>query len=169
MHSLVQNFPNQTTKPMSNCTDRLIVSQARQRAAIDNLEDTSLGLYSGIGSLIEKAAASGDARRRPVAVVHSCALVVAGACAHPRGELLLGRKGRCPSTQFGDDLLRRIHSQTGHLGQPLHRVLMVAEQSRHLLVELANLLFDQLQLFQRHLQEPAVNGVQLRGRAERVM
>ena len=84
--------------------------------------------------------------RRPVAIVDSRALVVAGTCANPRGEVLLGRKGRCSGTHFGNDLLRRIHSQTGHLGQSLHLVLMLAEQIRHLLIELPYLLVDQVQL-----------------------
>ena len=56
---------------------------------------------------------------------------------------MLGRRrSREGGTDFGNDLLRRVHSQTRHLCQSLHRVLMLAEQIRHLLVELANLLFD---------------------------
>ena len=164
----MQDQPDQATMSMGNHPDGLLMSQARDIAVIDNLEDTSFGLYGGIGGLIENAPHMAVALRRPVAVVHSRTLLVAGACAHPRGEVFLGRKCRCRGAYFGDDLLRRIDSQTGHLRQPLHRVLMVVEQSRHLLVELTNLLFDQLQLFQRHLQEPAVNGVQLHARAERI-
>jgi hypothetical protein len=38
---------------MSNGPDGLLVSQARDRAAIHNLEDTSFGLYGGVRSLIE--------------------------------------------------------------------------------------------------------------------
>src|SRR6266568_6619523 len=51
------------------------------------------------------------------------------------------------------DLLCRICSQAGHLRQPLDCILMPAEESRHLLVELTDLLLDELQLFQRHLQQ----------------
>src|SRR5487761_716341 len=77
--SLVQNLPNQTTLPMGNCSDRLLMSKTWYRTAIDNLEDTSFGLYCGVGRLIENAPHVTVALRRPVAVVHSRALVVAGA------------------------------------------------------------------------------------------
>jgi hypothetical protein len=47
--------------------------------------------------------------------------------------------------------------------------LVWAEQVGHLLVELANLLFDQSQLLEHHLQQPPVDGVEFRARAKRVM
>jgi hypothetical protein len=50
---------------------------------------------------------------KPVVIVDPGALVVAGTCANRRGEVPLGRKSRCSGTYFGNDLLRRIHSQTG--------------------------------------------------------
>ncbi len=40
---------------MGNRSDGLIVSEARDRAAIDNLEDTSFGPGCGVGSLVENA------------------------------------------------------------------------------------------------------------------
>jgi hypothetical protein len=51
--SLVQDQPDQPTLSMSNGPDGLLVSQARDRAAIHNLEDTSFGLHSGVRSLIK--------------------------------------------------------------------------------------------------------------------
>jgi hypothetical protein len=51
--SLMQDQPNQLTLSMGNGPDGLIVSQAQNRAAIDNLEDTSFGLYGGVGRLVE--------------------------------------------------------------------------------------------------------------------
>jgi hypothetical protein len=36
-----------------------------------------------------------------------------------------------------------------------------AKQTRHLLVQLADLLLDPLQLFQYHLQQPTVDGVEI--------
>jgi hypothetical protein len=42
-------------------------------------------------------------------------------------------------SSFGNDLLRRIHTQAGDFRQPLDRLRMLAEQSRHLLVQLADL------------------------------
>ena len=91
---------------MGNGPDGLVMSQARDRAAIDNLEDTSFDLYSGVGSLIEKAPHVAVALRGPMAVVHARALFFTGAGAHPGGELhCLDRKGRCRGTDFGNDLL----------------------------------------------------------------
>jgi len=43
---------------------------------------------------------------------------------------------------------------------------MLAQQSRHLLVQLADLLVDQLQLLQEHLQQSAVDWVELGAGAE---
>jgi hypothetical protein len=51
--SLMQDQPNQLTLSVGNGPDGLIVSQAHNRAAIDNLEDTSFGLYGGVGRLVE--------------------------------------------------------------------------------------------------------------------
>src|SRR6266481_7662701 len=68
----MQDQPDQPTLSMGNHPDGLIVSQVRDRAAIDNLEDTSLGPGCGVGGLIEKAPAfggypseTGDCSSRP--------------------------------------------------------------------------------------------------------
>jgi hypothetical protein len=50
---LVQYQPDQSTLSMGNGSDGLIVSQARHRAAIHDLEDTSLVPGCGIRSLEE--------------------------------------------------------------------------------------------------------------------
>ena len=102
----MQDQPDQSTLSMGNRPDGLIMSQARDAAAIHNLEDASFGPGCGVGRLVEKAPHVAVALRRPVAVVHACALFVAGADAHPRGETFLGGKGRCRGTDFGNDLLR---------------------------------------------------------------
>ena len=52
-NSLVQEQPDQATLSMGNGPDGLLMSQTRDRAAIDNFEDTSFGLYGGVRSLIE--------------------------------------------------------------------------------------------------------------------
>jgi hypothetical protein len=44
---------------------------------------------------------------------------------------------------------------------------MLAEPSCHLLVQLADLLLDQLQLLQEHLEQSAVDGFELRARPAR--
>src|SRR2546421_676766 len=102
----MQDQPNQLTLSMVNGADSLIVSQTQYRAAIDNLEDTSFGLYGGVGRLVENAPHVAVALRRPVVIVNARTLVVARAGAHPRGELLGRRKGCRRGTDFGNDLLR---------------------------------------------------------------
>jgi hypothetical protein len=104
-NSLVQDQPDQPRLSMGNGPDGLVMSQARDRAAIDDLEDTSFDLYSGVRSLIEEAPHVAVALRGPMAVVHARALFFTGAGAHPGGETFLGRKGRCRGTDFGNDLL----------------------------------------------------------------
>ncbi len=53
LNSLVQDEPDQSTLSMGNGPDGLIVSQARDRAAIHDFEDASFGPGCGIRSLIE--------------------------------------------------------------------------------------------------------------------
>jgi len=83
--SLVQDQPDELTLSMSNRPDGLIMSQARDAAAIDNLEDTSFDLYGGVGRLVENAPHVAVALRRPVAVIHARTLLVAGAGAQVIG------------------------------------------------------------------------------------
>jgi len=51
--SLVRDQPDQPTLPMGNGPDGLIVSQARDGAAIHDFEDASFGPGCGVRSLIE--------------------------------------------------------------------------------------------------------------------
>jgi len=85
-NSLVQDQPDQSTLSMGNRPDGLVMSQAWDRAAIHNFEDASFGPGCGVGALIENTPHVAVALRRPVAVVHASAFVVAGACTNPRGE-----------------------------------------------------------------------------------
>ena len=62
--------------------------------------------------------------------------------------------------------MRRIHPETGDFGQPLDCILMLPEQTCHLLVQLADSLLDQLQLLERHLHQPAVDRIELRARTQ---
>jgi hypothetical protein len=77
--SLVQDQPDQPTLSMGNGPDRLIVSKARDGAAIHDFEDASFGPGCCVGSLIENASHVAVARRRPVTVIHARALFVARA------------------------------------------------------------------------------------------
>ena len=105
---------------MSNRSNGLIVSQTRNRAAIHDLEDVPFGLHGGVGRLIENAPHAAVALWRVVAVIHACPLVVAGAGAHPRGELLRETPVRRPRT-------------CAALSGPLHRVAI----SNHRLISVA--------------------------------
>src|SRR5262249_39387239 len=103
-----------------------------------------------------------------MAVVDASALIVPWTGTNPRGQTFLRGKGRCVRADCGNDLLRRVHSKTGHFRQPFYSILMPAEQSGDLLVQLADLLLEELQLLQRHLEEPTVHGLEIRARAERI-
>jgi hypothetical protein len=141
-NSLVQYLPDQAAKFVGNYPNGLIMSQTRHTAVIENLEDASFEFGCSIGSLIQNPPHVTVALRRPAAAVHFRALFIAGACAYPRGEMLLGRKSRCGGTYFGDDLLCRVHPQAGHLRQSLDLILVRTEQIGHFLVELLNPLVD---------------------------
>ena len=52
-HSLMQDQPDQPTLSMGNGPDCLVVSEVRDRAAIHNFEDASLGSGCSVSSLIE--------------------------------------------------------------------------------------------------------------------
>src|SRR5262249_25980101 len=113
--SSVQYLPDQATKFVGNYSNGLIVSQTRHIAAIENLEGASFEFGRCIGSLIQNPPHVTVALRRPAAAVHFGALFVSRACAYPRGQMLLGRKGGGGGTHFGNDLLRRVYPQPGHL------------------------------------------------------
>ena len=105
-NSLMQDQPDQPTVSMGNGSDSLFVPQTRYRTTINKLENSSFSLDCGFGRLVENAPHVAVALRRPVAVIHACAFIVAGAGTHPRGEAFVGGKGRCSGTDFGNDLLR---------------------------------------------------------------
>jgi len=97
-NSLVQYLPDQTTKSVGDYSNGLIMSQTRHTAVVDNFEDASLEFGRCIGSLIQNPPHVTVALRGPAAAVHFRALFIAGACAYPRGKMLLGRKSRCGGT-----------------------------------------------------------------------
>ena len=67
---------------------------------------------------------------------------------------------------FRDDLLRGIDAEAGDLGEALHRVVVGREQVGHLLIELAEVILDHAQFFERELQQPTVDRMQRRTRLE---
>ena len=166
--SLVKNLPDQTTEPVGDGANGLGMAESRDESAIDDREDRAFGLHRGVRRLIQDASHLTVAFGAAVTVVHACAFLVAGAGAHPGGEMFGRGKRRCSGADFRDDLLRGIDAEPWHLREPLHRVVMCGEQARHFLVELADLFLDQVQFVQRHLQKPPVDGMQRRADAERV-
>ena len=114
--ALVQNQPDQAAQPVGDQADRLLVPEPRHLAAIEELEEGAVGFHRGIGRLVEQAPHLPVALRGAVPVAHLRALVLAGAGAHPGGEPARGRKGRRGGAHLGQDLLRRVHPEPGHLG-----------------------------------------------------
>ena len=107
-NSIVQDHPNVTTLPMGDGPDRLFMPQTGYRAAIDELEDRSLSFHGSVGRLIENSSHGTVAFGGPVAVVHARALVVAGVCPDPRGQVFCRRKCHCEGAHFGKNLLGRF-------------------------------------------------------------
>lgn len=151
---------------MGNGPNGLFEARARQHPPKHNFEDAALDLDRGMGSLIEKATHEAVTFGRAVACGDSRALFLSGAYSNPRGKVLLGGECRRCGAHFGEDLLCRIHAESGNLGQSLHRVLLVAQEIRNLAVQLVHLLFDKLQLFERHLQQPPIHLIEFFRSAE---
>lgn len=93
-NSLVQKLLDQTTEPVSDRANGLCVAQAWDETAIEDREDSALGLRRGVGCLIEDAPHLAVPLRTAVTVVHARALFTARAGAHPGGEVFGGRKRR---------------------------------------------------------------------------
>ena len=148
-NSLVKNLPDQATEPMGDRPDGLCVSQSRDEAAVHDREDRAFGLHGGVGRLIQDASHLAVALRAAVTVVHAGAFLVARAGAHPGGEVFGRRERRGGGADFRNDLLRGISAQARYLGEPMHRIMMFSKEVRHLLIELAEVVLDQSQFFQR--------------------
>src|SRR5258708_9976786 len=99
----MQNQPDQTTLSMRDDPDGLIMPEARDTTAIDDLEDASFGFYGGVSSLFEQAPHLTVSPRRAVTVVHARALFFAGAGTRPRRAALLGGQRRHGSADFCPD------------------------------------------------------------------
>ncbi len=55
-----------------------------------------------------------------------------------------------------------IDAQARHFGQALHRIVVVGEQLRHLLIELTEVVFDRPQFIERQLHQPPINRLNIR-------
>ena len=125
--TLVEDLPDESTQTVRDRANRLGVSEPDDEAPIHELKDTAFSLHRGVGGLIEEPAHLPIAVRGPVAVIDARALVVTRAGTDPGGQPL--RRGECPGrgSDFGDDLLRRIHAQPGHGREPFDGSLMVTQ------------------------------------------
>ncbi|HXP16315.1 MAG TPA: hypothetical protein VN868_04395 [Terriglobales bacterium] len=85
----------------------------------------SFDLDRGVSTLIENASHLAIALGGAVALGHSRAFFVSRTGPDPGRKVLWGRKAGCRGTKFGNNLLCRIHSQSRHLGQALHGILML--------------------------------------------
>ena len=73
---------------MSDRADCLRVAEARDEPAIDDREDAPLGLYRGVGRLVQDASHLPVAFGTAVTVVDTRTLLVTGTGAHPGSEML---------------------------------------------------------------------------------
>jgi len=160
--SLVQDFPDQTAESMGDGADSLFVAEARGQTTKEDFEDASFDLHGGVGTLIEDTPHIAVAMGRAVALGYACTLFLPGADAYPGGQIAGGVKRGGSCAHLGDDLLRRIHTQTGDLGEPLNGLLVGSQQSCQLLIELGDLLIDELEFLQCHLQQAAIDRMEPR-------
>jgi dienelactone hydrolase len=167
-NALVQNLPNEPTEPIGDGANGLRVAETWNQPTIHELKNAAFGFDGGIGRLIEHSAHLAVAVRRAVTVIHARALLLARTRADPRGEMLGRWKGRGHGSDFRDDLVRGSHAQAGHLGQALYGRLMRVEEPRHFTVQLCDVVFDHAQFVERQLQQPPVDGMQVRAGADRV-
>ena len=122
--ALVQDQPDQAAQPVGDQADRLRVPEPGPRAAIEELEEGAFGFHRGSGRLVEQAP------HLPVAL--------RGAVPAPRTE----RSRRWGPPRPGS--AAPSPPEPGHLGQPLDRVLVRAQQLGDLLVEAEDLAVEEL-------------------------
>ena len=87
-HALVQDLPDQSTESVGDGPNRLSMSEAWDDPTVDDGKDHPLGFHRGVGGLVEDASHLPIAFGAAVVVVHAGTLLVTGAGAHPRGEML---------------------------------------------------------------------------------
>jgi hypothetical protein len=120
----------------------------RQQTPEHCLKVTALALDGGVRRLVQHSPQIFIAFGGSTAVVLFGTFLFSGTGSHSRGQLPRRRKGTGPSVHFRDDLLRRIHSQSRHVRQSLHGILMGLHNLRDQAVELDDLLINQLQPLQ---------------------
>jgi hypothetical protein len=147
-HSLMQDLPNETTEPMSNRLDGGLIAEAGQQTPEHGLKMTVFLGHRSVRCLVQHSSHVFITFRRSTTVALLRAFVLARTGSHPRRQL----RGRWERTglgpYFSNDLLRRIHSQTGHLRQSNYGVLLWLHGCRDHAIKPSHLLIDQLQPLQ---------------------
>ena len=87
-HALVQDLPDQSTESVGDGANCLGMSKAWDDPTVDDGKDRPLGLHRGVGGLVEDTSHLPVALGAAMVVVHAGTLLVTGADAHPRGEML---------------------------------------------------------------------------------
>src|ERR1035438_9435032 len=108
---------------------------------------TPLLLDGRLRRLSQNAPHETVAFRRARTVVLFGAFVTARTRTGPRTELSRSGERSRVYSDFSNDLLRRIHSKTGHLSDAQYRVLMVLQLLGHQYIQSQDLTVQQLQTF----------------------
>jgi len=164
----MQNDPDQPAEPMGNRPDGLLVSQARHQAAIHGLEDASFGFDRGVGTLIENTPHVAVAFRGAVARGNLRTLFVSGACANHEERCFSEGNVAALAPTSARICCAESTPNPGTSASRCTASTCWLQQTRALVVYLADLLFEELQLLQRHLQQSTVDGIELCAGAQRV-
>ena len=135
-HPVMQDLPDETAETMGNGPDGGLIAQAGQQTPEQRLKVTAFFADSGMRRLVQHPQQILVTFRGATAVILFGTFLLAGTGSQLPTQ---GRGGKRTglSTYFRDDLLCRIHSQTGHLCQSDHGVLMRLHGLRDQAVELA--------------------------------
>lgn len=104
--ALMKDLPDQATEPVGDHRNRVVVSQARHVATIEQFKETALGFDRRVGRLIQSAPHLPVALRGARVLILVGTLLGAGTGADPRGQIPSGGKRRGGRADLGDDLLR---------------------------------------------------------------
>src|ERR1700735_5156518 len=104
----------------------------------------SLLFHRGMSDLVEDAAKIAVPLGRTAAVVLLCTFLFPRAGSHPGCQMSSRSKGAGLYPYLGDDLLSRVHPETGNCDQTLHCLLMLFHGLADHDLQLLDLLLDQL-------------------------
>src|SRR4029077_4717051 len=108
--------PYQSGRPMSDDPDGALIAELANKTAEHVLEVRSFFLYGRPGRLSQNPAGELIALGGAGTMVLLGRHIAARASSHPGTELARRRKRVCQDPDFSNQLLRRIHTKTIHLG-----------------------------------------------------